>query len=444
MKFLYFTGLFSIICFLAGAAGNLNETTADVTTASIRQNNNDSEEASSLEEDPSLDNAGDDELSEDASDEETETEEEQDIDSQPSDEMEDEEAQESSEEDNNQLDETPAYTTGAGTPMAAETQAPKSSDPVSSGQEIIEASFPENAPTNSLPSSEISSMIAEPDQEAFNGDFPVEAGGGLVTQPSLVTNEPANLSSRAPLAEATEIVQPQAAAPFKSEQATYDMASNGGYSYYAGVGFDFDAINPLGVLEIGQPTATDSRFQDKYNTFSSGLYFSPKIFAGFEQANFYKDWTLRLQAGVDFHTIELKKTTPSTDSVGNNGLASMKFRFHYTYNFAAQLKKKMGEKVDGYVGMSLLASWASISNDLNSNAPPVDVTGGDVHRFMFGISPQVGLIYHASDKMFYYLDGHLAFYQRLNNDGVLSSPVSMNARMQPIWAGIGLGIGWKL
>lgn len=221
------------------------------------------------------------------------------------------------------------------------------------------------------------------------------------------------------------------------------MASNNsGVSYYAGVGASFDTVNPWGLVEWCNDNVTGERFQNKVNSFSGGLYFSPKIFIGLEQGNFYKDWALRVQAGVDFHTMSIKNRSIFVDNQANTGTLSLNPQFHYTYSLAAHLKKKIAPKLEGYMGMGLLASWTSVGTYV-SNLANQEIQGNLTHQFMFGVSPQIGLIYHASDKMFYYLDGHCTFYKRLVVDGILVD-TAVNAHLQPIWAGIGLGVGWKL
>lgn len=178
IKFLCLTSLLSIVCFLARAAGPVAEPVADVMTSS-GPNNNNAEEASPAEEEDSSSDEGEEEdpaaeTSDESAEVEQETDQDPDIDSQPSEET--EEGQESTLEDpldlpgepsgENEGPLTESPSDAVNPPMATEVS-PSSMD---AGEDLIEASFPENAPAPVVPSVDASSMIAEPDSEVLPED----------------------------------------------------------------------------------------------------------------------------------------------------------------------------------------------------------------------------------------------------------------------------------
>jgi len=229
----------------------------------------------------------------------------------------------------------------------------------------------------------------------------------------------------------------------------YDMASNvGKKSFYAGFGVAADVINPHGVSELSANGFFPLKVE--FNNSASGVNLSPKIFIGVENLDCFKGYGFRFQAGADFHTIKLSnaKIVRGFDD-GDALIASqaiMDYYFNYTFNLTAQVTKKLSDNLDGYLGLSLLATWAQISQKYTGliDDLPINSDSGEMSRFILGASPQIGFIYRVSDKLFYYLDAHLSFYQRLSQEGIPFLIFRFNTRMTPQWGGISAGIGWKL
>ena len=331
-------------------------------------------------------------------------------------------------------------------------------------QQINQTGPTVESPSLPLPSTSNSQSLSNDDSQADLSPQvrrPLTMDNNSPVQPTvlLVYEKPTTGPSSEPSAKSAPTFQPARvisiqSAPVQAEMpkhtATYDMASNvGARAYYAGVGVNVDVINPRGHTEsnIAIPEDNLGRLESNFNNTASGAHLSPKIFVGIEQEDFYKGWGLRLQAAADFHTVDIQKKDSfiqRDDEGDTTGLeAVMKFRFNYTLSLTAQLKKKIINNLDGYVGLSLLATWAQIAHSYFTDDIPAD--SGEANRFIFGVSPSAGLLFNFSDKMFGYLEGHVSFYQRASYEGTAVAEVlRFDTRMEPIWAGIGVGIGWKL
>jgi hypothetical protein len=241
---------------------------------------------------------------------------------------------------------------------------------------------------------------------------------------------------------------PVAVSHVSRRSPVYDMASNiGKKSYYAGIGVSADVINPHGRTETNIPVfdLQGKPIKGDFNNSGTGMHFSPKIFIGMEDLSLFKECGLRLQVGADFHTIHLNKKKNGQDFSGLPYELSMNFYFNYTFNIAAQVTKRISNNLDGYLGVSLLGTWAQISQNYVTDDDATTFDSGETSRFMLGISPQVGFIYRASDKLFYYLDAHLSFYQRISQQGIsVQNIFRFDTIMTPRWGGISAGAGWKL
>ncbi|MDC0349005.1 hypothetical protein OAN21_01170 [Alphaproteobacteria bacterium] len=254
-------------------------------------------------------------------------------------------------------------------------------------------------------------------------------------------------------------VEPVSVSHVSRRAPVYDMASNvGKKSFYAGFGVAADVINPHGNTEI--VTAINfpelpNRLRSEFNSGSS-LQLSPKIFIGVEQENIFKGVGLRLQIGADFHRIHLSKQSIGSDLLDDDedfdfagaSLTSMDFYFNYTFSVGAQLTKKLSNNLEGYLGLSVLGTWAQITQNYTFGGEDLaflKVDSGEKSLFMLGVSPQIGFIYRASDRLFYCLDAHLSFYQRaLHQGNSILGILRFDTRMIPQWGGISAGIGWKL